>query len=105
MIHTLPLSISPQALEAIRLIMATKKIGEPYKLRIGMKGAGCSGQFFLGFDTTKSTDLVFEYEGIGILIDKHQLIYCFEQSIEYQTDESGKSGFIFKKNQPNSIDI
>ncbi|TAE12523.1 MAG: iron-sulfur cluster assembly accessory protein [Bacteroidetes bacterium] len=90
----LPLHISPKAWEKIHAIRTQKNISPAYALRLGMRGSGCSGQFFVGFDTPKPEDTIFALPVGEVIINKAQLLYFYTVSLEWvETDE--KSGFVF----------
>jgi iron-sulfur cluster assembly protein len=86
----LPLYISPQAWEKIQFIRHQKSIGEAYSLRLGMRGSGCSGQFFLGFDVAKPEDMLFTLPEGNIIINKAQLLYFYTISLEWIETENEK---------------
>lgn len=86
----LPLEITAQAWEKIQAIRAQKQISTEYALRLGMRGSGCSGQFFLGFDTPKVEDTLFEWLGEKIIINKAQLLYFYTIRLEWVESEQEK---------------
>jgi len=91
----IPISISDKAKIEIQNIRSNKNIPPEYGLRVGIKGAGCSGvSFMLGFDTKKDNDNQFHLEDLNILISKPHMMYLFGKSIDFY-DEADAKGFVF----------
>jgi iron-sulfur cluster assembly protein len=102
---TTPIHITKQALEAIERIRSRKSIAPTYHLRFGMRGSGCSGEFYVGFDTAKEADRLFEYENLTVLIDKAQLMYLVGITLDFVENEQGQQGFVFRDStQDTSLD-
>lgn len=97
MIKELPIHITSTALEHIKRIMEAKKVPKGYGLRIGTKNSNSCGAstFTLGFDTIKSTDDTFIYEGIEVLISKKELLFLIGLTLDFEEGEV--SGFKFDK--------
>ena len=75
--------------------MSRKEIPEDYYLRIGIKGAGCSGLgFLLGFDKQKDNDIRYTIRGIPVLIDKRHTMYLLGLEVDFY-DGSDAKGFTF----------
>lgn len=89
-----PVSISPVAVEEVRKIMATKNIPAGYGLRIGVRGGGCGVQLILGFDKAKETDLVYEENGITVILEKKHMIYLIGKQVDFY-EEADARGFHF----------
>ena len=71
------------------------------RLRVGVKGGGCSGFSYL-LDLTESqkdTDEAFEQHGITIICDPKSLIYLSGVNIDFKDEIMGR-GFVF--NNPNA---
>jgi iron-sulfur cluster assembly protein len=100
MISELPIQITPTAMANIKLIMTKKDVPEGYGLRIGTNNAATCGStsFMLGFDTKKSGDDSFSFEGIEVLINKKEMLYLIGITLDY---EEGKetAGFKFEKTE------
>jgi iron-sulfur cluster assembly protein len=95
----LPLDISPKAWGKIQDIMTQKNIPAHYALRLGMRGSGCSGDFFLGFDVPKPEDVSFESRVGKIIIQKTQLLYFYDLALDWvETPESAGFSFITHAN-------
>jgi iron-sulfur cluster assembly protein len=90
-----PISISPKAAGEIRQILASKNIPDGYGLRVGVKGAGCSVGFRLGFDTQKDGDECHEVAGIKVLIQKREILFLAGKEIDFYDEADGR-GFLFR---------
>jgi iron-sulfur cluster assembly protein len=70
-------------------------------LRLGVRGGGCSGfQYQLAFDQKRDGDLVFEDQGLKILVDEQSLPYVHGASIDYVDQLTGAG---FQVNNPNVV--
>lgn len=91
-----PVILTSLAAAEARQIMQTKNIPAEYGLRMGVKGGhGCGGvSFIIGFDKQKPTDLVYEQEGITILVDKKNLMYLIGKAVDFYEGADAR-GFMF----------
>lgn len=98
MISTLPVHITPEAITKIKLIMDQKSIPSGYGLRLGTKNSVSCGttSFLLGFDTKKTGDDSFNVEDIEVLINKKELLFLIDITLDYHQGEE-VSGFKFNK--------
>lgn len=98
MISELPIQITPKALVHIKSIMKEKSVPENYGLRVGTNSAASCGttSFMLGFDSKKSSDDSFSFEGIEILIDKKEMLYLIDVTLDYEVGKEA-TGFKFEK--------
>src|SRR5260370_8358418 len=70
-------------------------------LRVGVRGGGCSGfQYQLAFDDQHDGDVVFEDNGLRILVDAQSLPYVDGSSIDYVDPLQGAG---FQVNNPNVV--
>lgn len=93
----IPVSISPEAVREIKHIMQHKNIPANYGLRVGIRGAGCSGvSYVLGFDKQKEQDNAYEVEGIPVYVEKKHLMYLIGLEITFYDGEDAR-GFTFVK--------
>ncbi|BDD09932.1 iron-sulfur-binding protein [Fulvitalea axinellae] len=90
------ITITDKAKEKIIELRANDGYSEEHKVRVSVKGGGCSGLMYdLGFDDkTGDSDEVFEDKGIQILVDKKSILYLAGTVLEYSDGLNGK-GFEF----------
>ena len=72
------------------------------RLRVGVKGGGCSGFSYmldLTEESAAETDEEMESHGVPILIDSKSLLYLDGTEIDFKEDVM-QSGFVFKN--PNA---
>ena len=99
-LKTAPIILTAGAIKAVKNIETEQDIPEGYKLRIGVKGGGCSGfSYVLGFDKPTEKDDVFIIEGIEVLIEKTHFMYLMGMTIDW-VDGLNNRGFSF--NNPNA---
>ncbi len=74
-----------------------------YFLRINVRNSGRSGfTYQLGFDKEfDSSDTIFEYGEIKILVDGKSLFYLIGTELDYKNDSTGR-GFVFNNPNENS---
>ncbi|MEQ9426295.1 MAG: iron-sulfur cluster assembly accessory protein [Cyclobacteriaceae bacterium] len=90
-----PIVIRKKALEEIHHIIDKKNIPDGYGLRIGIKGAGCSGLgYLLGFDKQKEDDLAYKVDGIDVYIDKKHTMYIIGMEVDFYEGGDAR-GFTF----------
>ncbi len=90
------------AAKEVRTIVASQELeADKVRLRIGVKGGGCSGFSYLLdlTETQKDTDEVFEQHGIKIIIDPKSLLYLSGVTVDFKDEIMGR-GFVF--NNPNA---
>lgn len=71
------------------------------RLRVGVRGGGCSGFSYL-LDLTeqeKETDELFEIEGVRVVCDPKSYLYLNGTTIDFKDEMMGR-GFVF--NNPNA---
>jgi iron-sulfur cluster assembly protein len=96
----LPVSLTKEAVIAIRKLMAQDGFDNTQALRVGVKGGGCSGMtYILAFDHQQPNDTVFEIEGITCIMDKTHEMYVYGMQIDWQ-DGLNNRGFTFRN--PNA---
>ena len=70
-------------------------------LRVGVRGGGCSGfQYALALDEKREEDLVFDHEGIRVIVDPASLRYVDGSQVDFTESLMG-SGFEVKN--PNVV--
>ena len=90
------------AAKEVQTIIASQELdAEKVRLRIGVKGGGCSGFSYLLdlTETQKDSDEVFEQHGIKIIIDPKSLLYLSGVTVDFKDEIMGR-GFVF--NNPNA---
>ncbi len=99
-VKSIPITLTPGAVEQLNEIRRSENIPESHSLRIGVKGGGCSGfSYILGFDTAKESDETYEISGIRVLMQKAHAIYLLGMEIDF-LNGLGNRGFTF--NNPNA---
>lgn len=97
---SLPVTLTAGAVAEIKRLMAEPGFDASQKLRVGVKGGGCSGMtYVLGFDKTGENDKHFEIEGIPCIMDKSHELYLYGMEVDWQ-DGLNNRGFTFKN--PNA---
>jgi len=91
-------TLTPAACQAIKEAMAAQKLTH---LRVGVVPGGCSG---FNYDLelvndTKAGDLVFNQDGVNVVVDPMSAQYLKGVSIDFVT---GLQGSGFKFNNPNA---
>lgn len=89
------------AREVRRIIEEQELDKDKVRLRVGVKGGGCSGFSYLLdlTETHKDTDEVFERHGIKIIVDPKSLLYLNGTTVDFRDEIMGR-GFVF--NNPNA---
>ena len=90
------ITVSDKAKERIIELKKEERREEQEKIRVSVKGGGCSGLMYeLGFDAqVVDTDHVFEDKGVKILVDRKSLLYLAGTTLEFSDGLNGK-GFQF----------
>ena len=94
--------LSETAAREIKNIVGQQELDvEKVRLRVGVKGGGCSGFSYL-LDLTeneKETDEVFEQHGVKIICDPKSFLYLNGTTVDFKDEIMGR-GFVF--NNPNA---
>jgi len=99
-VQLIPVTLTEGAIIQIKKLMVAEGFDATQKLRVGVKGGGCSGMtYILGFDHPKENDNSFTIEGIECIMDKAHEIYLYGMLIDWQ-DGLNNRGFTFKN--PNA---
>ena len=89
--------LSETAAREIRSIIQQQELdAEKVRLRVGVKGGGCSGfSYVLDLtETQKETDEVFMQHGIAVICDPKSLLYLSGTTIDFKDEIMGR-GFVF----------
>lgn len=89
------ITISPSAANAVREILAERKL-EGYALRVYVAGGGCSGvQFGMALDNNfHENDMTFEADGVKVLVDDQSMNYLIGAKIDFVNDPVRGAGFL-----------
>ena len=95
-----PVSFTENAVLEIKKLMSDAGFDASQKLRVGVKGGGCSGMsYLLGFDATEPDDQQYEISGIPVLLKPAHAIYLYGIQIDFENGLNAR-GFTF--NNPNA---
>jgi iron-sulfur cluster assembly accessory protein len=95
-----PVNFTQSAINELKALMAKPDHNPNYKLRVGVKGGGCSGMtYVLAFDEPTENDEVFEIEGIECVMNKAHGIYLTGMNIDW---ENGLNNRGFSFTNPNA---
>ena len=96
------ITVSETAAREIKTIIDQQELdSDKVRLRVGVKGGGCSGFSYL-LDLTeqeRDNDETFEQHGIKVVCDPKSLLYLEGVSIDFKDEVMGR-GFVF--NNPNA---
>jgi|TARA_B110001454_G_scaffold190472_1_gene189683 iron-sulfur cluster assembly protein len=79
------ISFSEKAASKVLSIMKDQKVTDDTRVRVGVKGGGCSGfTYTVDFETRKGKfDLEFESFGLNVLVDKKSHLYIKDTTIDW----------------------
>jgi len=99
-IDTAPVRLTEGAIREIKRLMAEPDFDGTHRLRLGVKGGGCSGlSYVLGFDRVTENDVSFQIEGITCVMEKSHQLYLHGMEVDWQQG-LGNRGFTFSN--PNA---
>jgi iron-sulfur cluster assembly protein len=81
-------TLTEKAANKLLSIMKNQEVTIDTKIRVGVKGGGCSGfTYTVDFDSHKSKfDLEFESFGLDVLVDKKSHLYIKDTEIDWSDD-------------------
>src|ERR671916_2196409 len=89
------------AAEKVRAFMSGQSAEGDIGLRVGVRGGGCSGfQYALALDEKKEDDLVFDHDGIRLIVDRQSLRYVDGSQVDYTESMMGSG---FEVQNPNVV--
>jgi iron-sulfur cluster assembly protein len=94
--------LTETAAREIKSIIQQQELdADKVRLRVGVKGGGCSGfSYILDLtETQKDTDELFEMHGVKIIVDPKSLLYLNGVTVDFRDELMGR-GFVF--NNPNA---
>jgi iron-sulfur cluster assembly protein len=96
------LTLTETAAREIKTIIKQQELdAQNVRLRVGVKGGGCSGFSYL-LDLTeqqRDTDEMFDEHGIKVVCDPKSYLYLNGTTIDFKDEVMGR-GFVF--NNPNA---
>ena len=96
------LTLTETAAREIKTIIKQQELdADNVRLRVGVKGGGCSGFSYL-LDLTeqqRDTDEIFDEHGIKVVCDPKSLLYLNGTTVDFKDELMGR-GFVF--NNPNA---
>ena len=102
MTTTSPVILTESAISEIKRLMNEESFDTAQRLRIGVKGGGCSGFSYM-LDLTEEAksegDEEMDSNGIKILCDMKSYLYLNGTEIDFKDEVMGR-GFVFKN--PNA---
>jgi len=97
---SIPVSLTASAAAELKRLMNEPGFDSNQRLRIGVKGGGCSGMtYVLGFDQPAEKDEAFVIDDIPCIMEKAHGIYLAGMEIDWQGGLNSR-GFTF--NNPNA---
>ena len=83
---THPVILTPAAVAQVKRLLA-KKGDNALKLRVGVKGGGCSGlSYVLALEETpRATDTVYDVDGVTVLVDPKSAQFITGMTLDYST--------------------
>lgn len=98
----MPVELTETAAREIKTIIDQQELdADKIRLRVGVKGGGCSG-FSYNLDLTeqeRDTDEKFDQHGIAVVCDPKSYLYLNGTTIDFKDEVMGR-GFVF--NNPNA---
>lgn len=95
-----PVKLTYSTVKELKRILSEDNITPGYRLRIGVKGGGCSGlTYIMNFEEPKPEDEMVDIEGIPCIINPAHALYLHGMEIDWGTGLDAR-GFVF--NNPNA---
>jgi iron-sulfur cluster assembly protein len=81
-----PVALTASAVAQVRRLIA-KKGDDTLKLRVGVKGGGCSGlSYILGLEEApRPNDTVYEVDGLTVMVDPKSAQFISGMTLDYST--------------------
>ncbi|MGZ4269260.1 MAG: HesB/IscA family protein [Solirubrobacteraceae bacterium] len=100
--HAKGVTFTEKGAEKVREFLASQGLEtDAAGLRVGVRGGGCSGfQYQLAFDEQRDGDVIFDHEGLRLLVDSQSLPYVDGSQIDYVDSLQGAG---FQVNNPNVV--
>src|SRR4029450_12098670 len=97
-----PVQLTSKAVEMAKKKLASAANESPLGLRLGVRGGGCSGfSYVIEFAKRirEGKDLVFDYDGLRVVIDRRSLEFLRGATLDW---EQKLLGYGFKWQNPNA---
>jgi len=95
-----PVAFTPSAIAEIKRLMNESGFDHTQKIRVGVKGGGCSGMtYVLEFDAPLNDDDIYDFEDIQFIMNKSHGLYLYGMEVDWQGGLNSR-GFTF--NNPNA---
>lgn len=95
-----PVTITANAIEEVKRLLAANPEAEGKSLRVGVKGGGCSGMtYVLEFDGKKDGDEEFLIHGVPVIMNKSHELYLYGMTVDFEQGLNAR-GFVF--HNPNA---
>lgn len=98
----MPITLTETAAREVSTIIKQQELdAQKIRLRVGVKGGGCSGFSYI-LDLTenaKDTDELFEQHGVRVVCDPKSYLYLNGTTIDFKDEIMGR-GFVFQN--PNA---
>lgn len=91
------ITITENAAKEVKSIIDQQELdNDSVRLRVGVKGGGCSGfSYILDLtENTKETDEIIEQHGVKLICDPKSLLYLGGTTIDFKDEIMGR-GFVF----------
>ncbi len=96
----IPVTFTASAIQEIKRLMKEDGFDQAKKLRVGVKGGGCSGMtYILEFDEPAQNDETFSIQEIPCIMDRSHAIYLTGMEVNWEGGLNAR-GFTFKN--PNA---
>lgn len=92
----LPVTLTPKAVEMVKVTRGQEGLDASHGLRIAVRGGGCSGfEYALDFEAeARPNDFVYEQSGLTVYVDGLSARYLHGTNIDYVMGMAG-AGFKF----------
>lgn len=99
---SIPVTFTASAIQEVRRLMGAEHFNQEQKLRVGVRGGGCSGMtYILEFDDKQEKDIEFTWEGIPCIMNPSHEMYLAGMEVDWQ-DGLNNRGFTFKNPNANT---
>ncbi len=95
------ITLTDPAAEKVKELLSAEGESSTMALRVGVRPGGCSGfsyEMYFDDDINELNDIVSEFEGVRVAIDRQSLAYLEGAVVDYS---DGLQGAGFKINNPN----